>query len=196
MTENNNNTNNQEVNVSDASSDQVSYDSYKKVLDQRKADQAKARELEMKLNELLAEKKANEDAVLKEKEDWKTLFTKKEEELNSYQAQMQAMETSVQETLKLQAFRNHVGDLANPKYANLIDLNSIKMDENGQVDLESLNEYGKHFKEEHGSLFKASKPSNTISSNAPRGSIPTSSDNKPKSSRELIEAWKSQQLKR
>ena len=146
----------------------VSYESYERAIKQRKADQAKAREIEQRLNELMAEKKAQEEAALADKQEWKTLFEKKQAELEQFQGQMSQMEESVKQTLKLTAFKEHIGDLAHPKYASLIDLSAIKMDEHGQVDKESLGEYGKAFKESHHHLLKASKVNSIVSSDAPK----------------------------
>ena len=149
----------------------VSYDAHRKLLNQRKADQAKARELEEKYNALRAEREAEAEARMIEEKRFKELYEAKQAELESMQNNMTQMEQSVQETLKLQAFRQHVGELANPLYASLIDLSAIKMDETGNIDKESLDAYGASFKEAHSHLLKTSKVSHVASSNAPKGTI-------------------------
>lgn len=158
MTEENVNNNVQDTNTSDESeaSGTVAYKTHAKLLDQRKADQAKLKELEATLEQFQTQQKQAEEEKLRANQQYKELAEQKELELNKILQERDLERAAAIKHQKILAFKENVGDLVNPAYSKLVDWDAIQVDENGSVDVDSLKEYGNQFRAEHASLFKNS----------------------------------------
>lgn len=132
----------------------VSYKTHAKLLDQRKADQAKLKELEATLSQFQEQQKKAEEERLRANDQYKELAEQKELELSKLLQERDQERAAAIKHQKILAFKETIGDLANPAYTKMVDWEAIQVDENGSVNIESLKEYGNQFRAEHASLFK------------------------------------------
>lgn len=164
--------------------DKVAYETYQKVLAERKKDQAKARELEAKLKELSEFKSSVEqerqkikEQKLEEEGNWKALLEQRdnrlkeyEEKLNEYKSKNQSYEKNINDMIKLSAFDRALGGkLKKDEYYSFVDTDKIVINpETNQVDMDSLKNYANEFQNEHKELidYKRSK----LPTDAPSGS--------------------------
>jgi len=145
--------------------DQVAYSSYKKVLDQRKADNARLKETQEQLNTLLAEKASEDEAKLAEQGKFKELL--EAEQLKSQQAteQLQAFKEQGVIRSKEEALRKEIGQLKNPDYLKFADISNISMDADGKIDTESVKQVALNFKDSYPDLLQGD--SNNLPNSAP-----------------------------
>jgi hypothetical protein len=151
----------------------VSYETHLKLLNQRKADQARSQEMAAKLAEFEAEKKAREEADLLAQNKYEELLAKKEEEKNEIANRLNSVTETIIKAEKLEAFQRSLGgELAHRDFEKMINLNSIVYDEAGTLDQESLNLEVARVRETYGDsiLKKTNVPS--MSGNAPQGARP------------------------
>lgn len=150
------------------SSDSVSYESYQKLLNQRKSDKLKADALEAKLKEL--EKKANEqeENKLKEQNKFKELYEAKSKEVADLSEKFTGLNQSIVRAEKLSAFERAAGaPLKHEAYYSHVDVDAIRMDDSGNIDSESLNEVVGAFRNVHGDSLFNIKTAKTLPSGAP-----------------------------
>lgn len=124
---------NQEV-VSKETRDVVDYASHRKLLDEKKKEQARAADLEARLN-------AIEETKLKEQAKYKELFDARDSELNQLKEQLKASEMEKATQAKMEAFLNAVGGLKDPSYRKMVDLDKVDLE-----DAKSLEAYAVQFK--------------------------------------------------
>ena len=149
-------------------SNTVTREAYERALGEKKQFKQKFDAMQTQLNELLAEKKSAEESVLAEQGRYKELHEKSQAELAELQKTIAQEREAALSARKYMAFKENVGEFANPAYAQMLDLSAIKTTESGEIDVDSLKEYGASFRETHGQLFKGqTKPSPT--SHAPKG---------------------------
>lgn len=182
---------NEEIIEENSNGDTVSYSSYLKLLNQRKADQSKARELEDKLNEILAEKQADQQKNLEEQGKYRELWEESQKQIQKINEERKNEKKALLNHKKLSSFKEIVGDLANPKYASLIDLDKITVDENGDIIKESLEIYGNWFKTNHPELLKNNTRLKIPTSEAP-SDYKLPHEKKPTTSKELFDLFKKQ----
>lgn len=134
----------------------VSYETYKKLVEQRKSDQRKAQEMAAKLAEYEASQKAAEEKALSEQNKWKELAEKAQLERDEAKKEKESLYQSIENAEKIEAFEAAIGArLAHPSFKAHINLGAIAIDANGEIDLESLNSEIKRFTETYGnSLLK------------------------------------------
>lgn len=119
---------------SGASEDKVSYDTYKKILAEKKAAQAK-------LDEYQKESERREAQKLEEQQKYKELYENAKTETQSLSEKVQAYETRWQDAIKLTAFHDALGDTKkiDSKYSGFIDTSKILVDpESGKIDKVSV----------------------------------------------------------
>lgn len=138
---------------------QVAYDSYKKVLNEKKAARAKATQLENELKTLREANEANEKKKLEEQGSYKELLEK--ERLKS--AELENKLTDITGTLttaqKRAAILKHIPGKVGDKYQFLIDTNKVIVDEEtGEVDDETAKLAASDFLKEHSELVKKANP--------------------------------------
>lgn len=165
-------------------SNQVSYDTHKRLLAQRKADQRRVQELEARLGKFEEEKQTLREKELAEKgqyEQIKTQYQQKLQELE--QKEQEARRREVQRN-KLEAFASALpGKLKHPKYLAFVEADEIVINpETGTVDELSLKSAVEAFLKEHGSLVSTETPTQSkIPSRA--SSAPTLDGNQSKEER-------------
>lgn len=147
----------------------VSYDTHKKLLAQRKADQQKLQEVNAKLAEYEANQKAAEEQALKETNQWKEVAEKKESELTDAQNKLKHINDSIVRAEKVDAFEKVLGaKLADPSFANFINHENIVMDADGNIDSESVNAEVNAFRERFGDRLIVNTNIPTIPGGAPQ----------------------------
>lgn len=139
--------------MDDDNSQYVSYETHKKLLSQRKADQAKAKDLEEKYNALLAEKQANEEQALAEQGKFKEMFEKERQQSQILQDQMREAANRELKFKKEIALKSMLGTLKKDDYLVFADINAIQLSDDGQIDIESVKEVAEKFQNDHPHLL-------------------------------------------
>lgn len=141
--------------------EKVSYETHKKLLAQRKADQEKIKNLQLQFEETqkaLNLIKDKEREVMEEKAkgngDFKALLENREneiktlqEQLNSFKSEKESLENSFIDMVKLSAFNEALGGkIKHKKFYSLVELDKIAIDpETKRVDSSTLKDYVKNF---------------------------------------------------
>ena len=115
--------------------------------------------------ELEARLKAQEEAELREKEQWKELFEKKEQELTQFKDELSQKDRAITMQAKRNALRSELGNIKD-EYLNLARLDDLELDEYGAVTNESLHGVANRFREDHPALV-SSTPAPKITNQAP-----------------------------
>lgn len=133
----------------------ISYETYQRVLDQKKKRDEELEVAKAKLSELAKAEKARQEAELKEKEDFKTLLSLREQELKKRDEELQSLKGNLEAGAKLRAFLDTVNGVVDKQYWTLVELDEIKIDPNSglpdQISVESL---ARKFEQEYGLVLK------------------------------------------
>lgn len=111
------------------------------------------KEKDAKVNELLAQLKAQEEAKLQENEQWQEIAKRRESELEELKTQYTQKSSSFENALKRTALKQELGGKIKEEYLQFASLSEIRMDENGMVDVESLRNVANEFRKQHGQLI-------------------------------------------
>ena len=149
----------------------VSYDSYQKVLNQRKADQKKARQFEEELRALREQLKAQENAKLEEKQEYKKLYEAQKAELDAIKSAQAEKDRIMVEKEKQSALVKELGGLKRDEYIRFADLKAIVIDDTGEIDMNSVRMEANRFRQSYGDLIKTETPVR-VNSQAPSGTSP------------------------
>lgn len=134
--------------------DVVDYATHKKLLDQRKSDQNKLRELETKLADFDKKQKDLEESEAKSKGDWKTLVEARDAKIaelsklnQDLSGELTGVKGQITDAKKLSAFEKKLGGkLKQEEYYEFVDLDKIAVDpETGKIDDASLAAYTNDF---------------------------------------------------
>lgn len=122
--------------VESQAENKVAYETYQKVLAERKRDQERVRELNAKLEEIEINNKRIEEEILKKKEDYKTLLDNKTKEHEQAAYELNQMKEQRKQALKLNAFLEGCGNNQIKKnYWKMIPVGDIIINpETGEVD--------------------------------------------------------------
>jgi len=123
------------------------------------------KELKAKLAEYEAKAKAEEEARMKEQENWKALAEKLELERQQAIEASQTLKQQVIREKKLQALKSEIGNIKDD-YLIFANLDAIEVDENGSLSSESVREVANAFRESHGELIPQSNSANITSRSA------------------------------
>lgn len=160
----------------------VAWESHQKLLNQRKADQKKARELEAEVQALRESIKQQENAKLEEKQEYKKLYEATRQELEAKKREQEERDKIIVNKEKQAALAKELGGLKNDAYFKFAELENIVIDDSGQVDQNSVRLEANRFRQAFPELI-ASTPSVRVNSQAPSGNGPVL--NQPKSPREM-----------
>lgn len=140
----------------------VSYDSYKKAVDEAKAAKKKADELERK-------EKQREEAALAEQGNYKKLLEQRETELKDERKKYSELNSKVTESRKMNAFLGAVSGEIPDKYWGLVDLDAVAVDpETGKPDEASVKAAAEAFEKQYPDVVK--KPTRSkLPNDAPNG---------------------------
>ncbi len=170
---------------SEEQAETVAFETHKRLLDQRKADQAKARDLQAKLDAAMADKEAAETTRLAEQAQWKDLYEKEKKKAEGLGSQLQHLTTSQIESRKREAVKEALGGVRKDDYLKFLDLNAVQLNDDGSVDAESVKAAANKFRESYPELV-AVKPAGKIPNEAASGYKPGA----PKSLEEMTFAEK------
>lgn len=128
----------------------VAYETYKKVLDEKKSFQKRLDEFERKAKEQM-------EAELKQKEQYRELYESKEKELEEIAARLKVKEEETQNYQKMGAFLKGIQGEVPQQYWGLIDLDKIMVDESGKVDEGSVKKAVRDFEKSFPEIIKRAK---------------------------------------
>jgi vacuolar-type H+-ATPase subunit I/STV1 len=146
--------------------DQVSYDTYQKLLSQRKKDQERLNALEKERQELLDRTKQEEESKLNEKGEFKKIIELRESKISELAekiAMLEANANGLQNELitrkKLEAFISKLpARLVDREYLKLVDFDEIIVDpDSKEIDERSLETLVGTFVKKHGRLLETKK---------------------------------------
>lgn len=138
--------------------DVVKYTSYKKVLDEKKQLSSKHSEALAELAEYRAKEKALEEQKLIDEKKFSEAYQLKEQELLQIKSKADELEKEKLDFKKLHSFLSGLGDAKlEQKYFSLIPIDEIKIDDEGVLDQESINNTVNKFKADHQRLLITSK---------------------------------------
>lgn len=137
-----------------ASKDSVQYDTYKKVLGEKKRMQEQFTKAQEELEQMRAAQKQAEEAKLAENQEYKKLLELRTQELEKTNSELKSMRQSHTNAQKLDAFLSALGGKVDKKYWGLIDIDRVVTDpETGGVDEMSVTKLVEDFRAEHGRLI-------------------------------------------
>ncbi len=140
--------------------DMVSYESHKKLLDEKKKADARLKEFEDR------DKKRAEDEA-KQKEDWKALLETREKENETLKGQLKEQSDRLDRGIKLNAFLENLDGSLDRQYWKLINLESVTLDGEGIPDEVSLKKAVKDFQATYPDVIK--KQGGKMPNDAPGG---------------------------
>lgn len=163
----------------------VAWESHQKLLNQRKADQKKARALEEEVRALRDSIKQQENAKLEEKQEYKKLYEATRAELEAKKREQEERDKIMVNKEKQAALAKELGGLKNDAYFKFAELENIVIDDAGQVDQNSVRLEANRFRQAFPELV-ISTPSVRVNSQAPSGNGPVI--NQPKTAKEMSAA--------
>ena len=126
--------------ASESSKDSVQYETYRKVLSEKKRRDEELAEARRELEEVRARDKANKEKELIEQNKWQEYAKAKEEEAKAALARVQSYEEREIASRKLDKVLSGVGDPIDSKFWGLINIDSVAYNpESGEFDETSLN---------------------------------------------------------
>ena len=137
----------------------VEYETYKRVLDQRKADQSKARELQAELDLIKAERENAEAAKLAEQKRFEELYASERKKSEDLTSRIKQAETQAATEKKRAAIKSSLGGVRKDEYLSFADLDSIVILENGQLDTDTVKAAANKFREAHPELVASKETS-------------------------------------
>jgi len=133
----------------DASQDKVSYDTYRKVLNEAK----KTKDL---LKQYEAERQVSDENKLKEQNQYKELFENKDKQVTELSKKLEQQESSINNSLKRQAFEKFLGGhLKSDAYSAFIPFDKIILDhETKRINDDSVKMAVSDFVKDHSALVE------------------------------------------
>lgn len=126
--------------ANESSKDSVQYETYRKVLSEKKRRDEELAEARRELEEVRARDKANKEKELIEQNKWQEYAKAKEEEAKAALARVQSYEEREIASRKLDKVLSGVGDPIDSKFWGLINIDSVAYNpESGEFDETSLN---------------------------------------------------------
>lgn len=154
--------------------DSVAYETHRKLLRQRKADQQRMEELQERLEKYEEAEKAKQQQQLEAKGEYEKILKVKEQEIQELRNQQAEIARRNVEAAKYQAFMDALpGKLRNKSYLAHVNIEDIVVDpDSNTVDDYSVKKAVDNFLSEHSSLIEPKeKPKATIPSSSPRSVV-------------------------
>jgi len=151
-------------------SQQVSYDTHRKLLSEKKRRDEELREARERLGRFEAEeKKRTEDELLKQ-QNYEKIIELKNKELEETTQKLSGMQTQFTDMRKFDAFKKALGNGdIDQKYWGLVDLNEIVIHpESTEIDEMSVTKYVDKFQSQFPEVIKRPSGAN-MPANAPKG---------------------------
>ena len=177
----------EEQNVSRKAYEQVSKDMHK--------NKQKAKDQELVINELQAQLKAQEEAKMHEKEQWKELFEKREAELEAERSKAQNQQERYTKSVKVSALKQELGGKIKDEYLGFADLSNIALNDEGLIDSETLRNVANDFRKQHGQLIPSEENVNVTGHAPSNDTISSPQNTSGKSAAELVKMYANQKNK-
>lgn len=133
----------------------VAYETYSKVLGEKKKAAAKAKELEDKVAALELEKEESHKAELEDNNKYKELNVILSDEVENLKESITSRDEKIIDSYKLQAFKDALpGKISNQQYLSFVNLKEIIIDEGTTVNPESVKVAVDKFMGVHSSLVQ------------------------------------------
>lgn len=132
----------------------VSKKAYGEVSNDMHKYKAKLKETEAILNQLKAEKEQAEINEKKEKQQWELLYKSNEEKLKQIERERMEEKNKFLNYHKKQAVVSGVGGFKKEEYSSFINVDSVQIDENGNVVQESLDAEVNRIRQNYPDLLK------------------------------------------
>jgi hypothetical protein len=156
-----------------APKDIVSYETHRKLLNEKKKAQEEIQALKATLDEKNKRERESLEKEMRDKEEWKKLVEIRENELKETKTKLENFETGLRDSKKASAF---LGELAKrgvsvrQSYYDLINVENILVDPStSEIDPASVKKYADAWITEHYELAKATNPGVKLPMNAPQG---------------------------
>lgn len=169
----------------ESKSDSVKYETYTKVLSEKKKRDEEVSELKKQLESFQSKDKEREETNLKAKEDYKKLLEIRDKELKESRDKHAGLLGTLEQVAKRGAFLDAVSGTIDEQYYSLIDMKNIVIDPStGIVDEASVLKAAKDFEAKYPLVIKRSS-GNGLPNDAAKGG----------STKLTYEEWKSLPLK-
>ena len=134
----------------------VSYETHRRLLDEKKREQAARKQLESELEAFKAKERALEEEKLKQQGEYQKLLGFREEELKSFKDKVNQYESKFQRAEKMSAFIKAAGQDLDDKWLSLINVEAIQYrpDSEGEIDQMSVASAVETFKKTWPEAFK------------------------------------------
>ena len=153
--------------------DKVAYETYSKVLGEKKKASAKNKELADRITSLELEKEESHKAELEDNNKYKELNEILAKENEDLKDSITSRDAKIIDSYKLQAFKDALpGKISNQQYLSFVNLNDIIIDEGNIVNPESVKVAVDKFMNVHSSLIQIDEqdlPSHTPGSTRTEG---------------------------
>lgn len=148
--------------------DVVSYETHRRLLDEKKREQQARKELEARLQAFENEKRTQEEEKLRQQGEYQKLLQLKEEKLKAYEQKFESIESRLQTATKINAFIKAAGTDLEEKWLGLINPKDIQIrPDDGEVDMLSVQNAVETFKKTWPEAFK--QKGATIPAEMPNG---------------------------
>lgn len=131
----------------------VSPETHKRLLAQRKADQERARRAEEELTTLRAEKEAATAAQLAEQKRFEELYTSEKAKREAAEQRATELTQKQIDAAKQSALVRELGGVKKDEFLRFADVASIRVNEDGSVDPDSLREVATKFRQSYPELL-------------------------------------------
>jgi len=157
--------------------DTVKYETYQRVLSEKKKRDEALSEALKRLSDLESQNKQRQEEELKAKEDYKKLLSLREEELNNMKKNLSEFKMKETISKKAHAFLTAVGGLKKNEYLDLVDFDQIILTDEGSVDEVSLEKYKDQWVTKFPETLMDSKKPN-MPQTAPKPAVSSAADEK------------------
>lgn len=136
--------------------DSVSYETHRRLLDEKKREQAARKQLEAEVEAFRAKERQIEEDKLRQQGEFQKLLQLREQENESLKGKLNSFESRFQAASKINAFIKAAGTDLDEKWLRLVDVNSIQFrpDQDGEIDMMSVQSAVETFKKTWPEAFK------------------------------------------
>ena len=151
----------------------VGYESYRKVLGEKKKETAKRRELEQRLAEIEAEKEAQREMELKEQGRFKDLLADEQTKRKTLENELNSYKKTIDNSFKFNAIKKTLGAEIDYKWADYLDMKGIydqvELDDNRTPDEMSVTKVCDYIRKEFPEMIATNNSRGNLPNDPPQG---------------------------
>ena len=147
------------VSVTPPEPQMISYESHRKLLDEKKKVQGE-------LSVLLADKKARDESEAAKRGDFESLLKARDEELAKERGERQQLQNRITTGLKMNAVIDALGGNIDPKWYQMIDTSEVVQSDTGEIDPMTVARVSEALKKQWPEMVKRQ---GVLPANAPQG---------------------------